>query len=108
MPLALILRAHTTVPVNLNTSSASDYRCVTVYPGWLDDTHPTVEDGEASKKVCFSDRIDNKCKEIKNISVKNCGSYFTTLLGHLNVRCATVVQTECQAEEIIAKKKKTR
>ena len=58
------------------TTSVSDYRCGAVHPGWLDDTHPIVEDGEDSKKVCFSDRSGNKCKEIKNISVKNCGSYF--------------------------------
>ena len=60
------------------TTRVSDFRCGTVYPGWLDDDHPTVEDGEASKKVCFSNKKNKKpkCKDIKNIFVKNCGSYF--------------------------------
>ena len=67
------------------TTRVTANRCGTVHPGWLDDTHPTVEDGEASKKVCFSGRSGNKCKEIKHISVKNCGFYFIyNLIGPLN------------------------
>ena len=51
------------------------YRCGTRLPGWLDGAHPTVEDGEVYKKVCFSDRISG-CRDMRKISVKNCGSYF--------------------------------
>ena len=50
-------------------------RCGTVWSGWLDGAHPTVEDGEVSRKVCFSDRSTG-CKSSKYIFVKNCGSYF--------------------------------
>ena len=50
-------------------------RCGTVWPGWLDGAHPTVEDGEVKRKVCFSDRSTG-CKYKVMISVKNCGSYF--------------------------------
>ena len=32
------------------------YRCGTIWSGWFDGAHPAVEDGEISRKVCFSDR----------------------------------------------------
>ena len=57
------------------TSSVPAYRCGTDYAGWLDDAHPTVEDGEVYRRVCFSYR-SMSCGYAKSISVKNCGSYF--------------------------------
>ena len=57
------------------TTHVSAYRCGTAFPGWLEGGHPTVEDGEVYKKVCFSDRISG-CRDMTKISVKNCGSYF--------------------------------
>ena len=51
------------------------YRCGTDWPGWLDGAHPTVEDGEVHRKVCFCDRFTG-CKYSKVTIVKNCGSYF--------------------------------
>ena len=57
------------------TTRVPAYRCGADWSGWLDGAHPTVGDGEVSKKVCFSDRFTG-CKIEKNIFVKNCGSYF--------------------------------
>ena len=57
------------------TTRVPAYRCGTDWSGWLDDAHPTVEDAEVSKKVCFSDRSTG-CRYTTHISVKNCGSYF--------------------------------
>ena len=57
------------------TTRVPAYRCGTDWSGWLDDTHPTVEDGKVLRTVCFSDR-NTGCKSLKDISVKNCGSYF--------------------------------
>ena len=51
------------------------YRCGTVWSGWLNGAHPTVEDGEVSRRVCFSSRYTG-CKNSICIIVKNCGSYF--------------------------------
>ena len=51
------------------------FRCGTVWSGWLDGAHPTVEDGKVKRKVCFS-RRNTGCRYEINISVKNCGSYF--------------------------------
>ena len=50
-------------------------RCGTNWSGWLKGAHPTVEDGEIQRTVCFSDRSTG-CQYSINIFIKNCGSYF--------------------------------
>ena len=57
------------------TTRVPAYRCGTDWSGWLDGAHPTVEDGEVGRKVCFSDRSTG-CQYSNNILLKNCGSYF--------------------------------
>ena len=57
------------------TTRVPAYRCSTEWSSWLDDAHPTVEDGEIRRTVCFSDRTTG-CKKLRDIFVKNCGSYF--------------------------------
>ena len=57
------------------TTRVPAYRCGTNWSGWLDGAHPAVEDGEVSRKVCFSDRSTG-CRYIINILVKNCGSVY--------------------------------
>ena len=57
------------------TTRVPAYRCGADWSGWLDGSHPTVEDGEVQRTVCFSDRSTG-CQYIKEISVKNCGSHF--------------------------------
>ena len=67
------------------TTRVPAFRCGTANSGWLNDAHPTVEDGEAHRTVCFSKKNTNKieCKRIETILVKNCGSYFIYKLGEL-------------------------
>ena len=36
------------------TTRAPAYRCVTDWSGWLDGSHPTVEDDGVPRMVCFS------------------------------------------------------
>ena len=57
------------------TTRVPAFRCGADWPGWLSAAHPTVEDGEVFRKVCFSDRSTG-CRYVTGISVKNCGSYF--------------------------------
>ena len=57
------------------TTRVPAFRCGTDWSGWLDGSHPTVEDGEVQRKVCFSGR-DTGCRYSNRISVKNCGSYY--------------------------------
>ena len=57
------------------TTRVQAFRCNTAWPGWLNGAHPTVEDGEVRRMVCFSNRSTG-CKYSTNIFVKNCGSTF--------------------------------
>ena len=57
------------------TTRVPAYRCGTDWPGWLDGAHPTVEDGEVQRTVCFSGRSTG-CRYTQIFFVKNCGSYF--------------------------------
>ena len=57
------------------TTRVPAYRCGTDWSGWLDGSHPTVEDGEVPRTVCFSDRSTG-CRYNQEIFVKNCGSYY--------------------------------
>ena len=57
------------------TTRVPAFRCGTNWSGWLDGTHPTVEDGKVKRTVCFSDRPSG-CKYSIEIDVKNRGSYF--------------------------------
>ena len=57
------------------TMRVEPYHCGTDWSGWLVGAHPTVEDGEVYRKVCFSDRPSG-CKYFQEIPVKKCGSYF--------------------------------
>ena len=61
-------------------------RCGTVNPGWLNGSHPSVEDGEVDRTVCFR-AYNNRCKDPTVIGVKNCGSYYIYKLHQLS-RCA--------------------
>ena len=67
------------------TTRVEPYRCGTNWPGWLDGAHPTVEDGEVPRIICFSDRPSG-CRHSKQIFVKNCGAYFIYKL-HGSPRC---------------------
>ena len=44
------------------------YRCGTDWSSWLDGAHPTVEDDEVRRKVCFNNRPTG-CKYPTEISV---------------------------------------
>ena len=57
------------------TKRVPAFRCGTDWSGWLDGAHPTVEDGEVERTVCFSDRSSG-CKGTILIYVKKCSSYY--------------------------------
>ena len=76
------------------TTRVPAYRCGVDWSGWLDGAHPTVDDDEVSRRVCFSDRSTG-CKSLINILVKNCGSFFIYKLAQpLFVLSATVARTK--------------
>ena len=60
------------------TARVSAYSCGTAWSGWLDGEHPTVEDSEVQRQICFSVRSTSSdlCKGKRSIFVKNCGLYY--------------------------------
>ena len=57
------------------TSCVPDYRCAAISPGWLANGHPSVEQGQAIRRVCFS-RHHKCCNRKMNILVRNCGEFY--------------------------------
>ena len=62
------------------TTRVETHHCSTDWSGWLNDAHPTMEDGEVSGTFCFSERPLSTPRTFFKFStkvvVKNCGSYF--------------------------------
>ena len=48
---------------------------ITLAPGWLNGTHPTISEETVERSVCFNFNGDF-CKNQTDIKIKNCGSYF--------------------------------
>ena len=65
------------------TTRVLAYSCGANWSGWLDGAHPTVEDGEVLRTVCFSDRPTG-CKYLTHIFVKK-----LWILLHLQTSKAT-------------------
>lgn len=66
------------------TSCVESNHCGTKSPGWLVGPHPTIDEGKASRTVCFSQsRYSNNqcCSYSANITVRNCGEFFVYNLG---------------------------
>ena len=61
------------------TTHVSAGSCDTDFPGWLNGTHPTVEDVEVYSLKFLS---STGCKYSAGIPVKNCGSYLIYKLHH--------------------------
>ncbi|CAH3020498.1 unnamed protein product [Porites evermanni] len=57
------------------SSCVAPSKCSTHATGWLNGTHPSVQEGKVTKKVCFS-WGSNCCRWSINIEVLNCGHFF--------------------------------
>ncbi|MFO0634636.1 MAG: hypothetical protein U0168_17470 [Nannocystaceae bacterium] len=52
-----------------------EYACGTDAPGWLDGTHPSVDEGVVGRQVCFN-YFDDFCSWTIPIQVVNCGDFY--------------------------------
>ena len=58
------------------------WRCGTKHPGWLNGRHPTVDDGEVTRKVCYAGNWKTHCCGMKRqVKVKNCTGYYVYKLN---------------------------
>ena len=58
------------------TSCTPGGRCGTHGTSWLENGHPSVADGEVSRRVCFSWSGNCCYTSVSSIKVRNCGSYY--------------------------------
>lgn len=57
------------------TSCVPEERCHTVSPGWMDGTHPSVQDGVVMRTACFH-RLEDCCRWETTIRVRNCDGFY--------------------------------
>ena len=57
------------------TSCVTMHHCGTHAPGWLEGSHPIVDKGAVTRKVCFH-WTSNCCTWSTNIKVRNCGEFY--------------------------------
>ena len=58
--------------------------CGTYVPGWLNGSHPTVNEGAVQRRVCFTFR-GNCCFFPVYIRVRNCGGFYVYQLKPLTL-----------------------
>ena len=57
------------------TSCVPKDRCGTHAPGWLNGSHPSVEEGIVTRRVCY--HWNSNCCNWKNdIQIQNCGPFY--------------------------------
>ena len=62
------------------TSCPSKFSCGTDAPGWMQGSHPSVNDGAVSRTVCY--HWDSSCCKWSNtIQVRNCGDFYVFKLN---------------------------
>ena len=61
-------------------------RCGSSMPGWLNGTHPAIDEGVVTREVRFSSSY-HCCDRSQNVRVKNCGAYFLYELQKPYIRC---------------------
>ena len=71
-------------------SCVDRYRCDTYYPGWLNGSHPTVNEAAVQRRVCFGFH-GHCCIYSTYIRVRNCGDFYVYQLKPLTVWYSTLL-----------------
>lgn len=61
--------------VRMHDAAPGDYSCGTHAAGWLDDPHPSVDDGVVQGTMCF-DWAPGDCWQTWEIDIVNCGDFY--------------------------------
>ncbi|XP_015780342.1 PREDICTED: uromodulin-like [Acropora digitifera] len=69
------------------TTCLPTHRCNTDLTGWMNGSHPNVEDGIVKRQVCFHG-YENCCYKTTTIDVRSCGAYFVYRLNKFS-HCKT-------------------
>ena len=68
----------------ISESCVDRYRCGTYIPGWLNGSHPTVNEGVVQRRVCFGFH-HHCCSYWTYIRVRNCGGFYVYQLKPLTL-----------------------
>ena len=66
--------------IRIPTTCPPVRRCSTMFPGWLNDAHPTVGEGIVWGRICFH-KASDCCSNSIFIKVRNCRSFYVYLLA---------------------------
>ena len=71
----------------LNEKSVSrlSQPCGAEFRGWLVDKHPTISEGRAQRRVCFSYGDSCGCEFYANVAIRNCGEFFVYRLSGIPI-----------------------
>lgn len=59
----------------MTEAPVSSHHCGTMFPGWLNGTHPKIIGETESSTVCFNTNF-NSCAFSLEIEIKNCGDFY--------------------------------
>ena len=84
-----------------STTRVAVYRCGADWSGWLDDAHPTVEDGKGRSALVIVLQVANMQSQfqLKVVDPTSSANFIHLLVTH-----AIVVQTEWEAKSSINKR----
>ncbi|KAK3723811.1 hypothetical protein QZH41_019494 [Actinostola sp. cb2023] len=57
------------------TSCVKKHHCGTQYPGWLRGNHPSTDEGQVARTVCFTKDLDC-CYWSVDVNVRNCSGFY--------------------------------
>ncbi|HRI09002.1 MAG TPA: DUF4215 domain-containing protein, partial [Nannocystaceae bacterium] len=68
------------------TTAPPTYRCGTHAPGWMNGTHPAVNEGAVARTICFNWN-NNTCNWSEPAMVRNCGDFYVYFLKNVSWGC---------------------
>lgn len=72
---------------HMSTTCIKKYHCGTEYPGWLRGNHPSIQDGNVTRTVCFTKDDDNCCYWSVNVTVRNCSGFYVYGIDQVPGHC---------------------
>jgi len=63
------------------------YHCSAQFPGWLRGNHPSVEEGNVTRTVCFT-KDDDCCGASIKVAVRNCSGFYVYKIDEKPENCS--------------------
>ncbi|XP_028518396.1 uncharacterized protein LOC114576278 [Exaiptasia diaphana] len=70
----------------MTTACVKKHHCGTQYPGWLRGDHPSIQDGNVTRTVCFT-KDGNCCYWSVNVTIRNCSGFYVYGISEVPDQC---------------------